>query len=148
MEAVFDYSYGVIPLWQEAEHPQVLLVQHNGGHWSFPKGHPEAGETPVQTAKRELAEETGVVNLTLGETPSFKQQYTFSRNGTLHHKTVIYFPALLHEGDVSVDPEEIYQHQWARPELARELLRFEGQSNPAFEAFLSWWYGASAGNIS
>lgn len=29
--------------------------------WSFPGGHLEAGETPVQAALRELAEETGVV---------------------------------------------------------------------------------------
>lgn len=29
--------------------------------WSFPGGHLEAGETPVRTALRELAEETGVV---------------------------------------------------------------------------------------
>src|SRR5829696_2370119 len=29
--------------------------------WSLPKGHIEAGETPEQTAVREVAEETGII---------------------------------------------------------------------------------------
>ena len=41
---------------------EVLLLQHpdskNKGHWDFPKGHIENGETEPQTALRELAEET------------------------------------------------------------------------------------------
>ena len=31
---------------------KVLLVQHNVGHWDFPKGHMEENETEVQTAIR------------------------------------------------------------------------------------------------
>lgn len=38
----------------------VLLVQYRDGTWTFPKGHLEPGETPVQTALREVLEETGV----------------------------------------------------------------------------------------
>ncbi len=40
--------------------PQVLLVRYRSGAWVFPKGHIEAGETPLQTALREVSEETGV----------------------------------------------------------------------------------------
>lgn len=33
---------------------------HGAGTWSFPGGHMEFGEQPVQTAQRELYEETGL----------------------------------------------------------------------------------------
>ena len=40
---------------------EILLIKHvNSGHWSFPKGHVEAGETEVETALREIKEETGI----------------------------------------------------------------------------------------
>ena len=40
---------------------QLLLIKHKkGGHWSFPKGHVEAGESERETAMREILEETGV----------------------------------------------------------------------------------------
>ena len=39
---------------------KVLLVHHNLGHWGFPKGHVELGETDEETAQREVFEETGI----------------------------------------------------------------------------------------
>lgn len=40
---------------------EYLLVQlASGMHWDHPKGHPEDGETPRQTARREVQEEGGV----------------------------------------------------------------------------------------
>lgn len=37
-----------------------LLLKHPQGHWDFPKGHVEPGESPRETACRELHEETGL----------------------------------------------------------------------------------------
>ena len=37
---------------------KVLMVKHRKGHWGFPKGHVEAGETEEETAIREVKEET------------------------------------------------------------------------------------------
>ena len=52
----FEKSCGCIVLNNE----QVLLVKHNKGHWDFPKGHVEEGETEKQTALREVKEETNI----------------------------------------------------------------------------------------
>lgn len=46
---------------------QVLLIRYRSGAWAFPKGHVEAGETPEQTALREVREEGGVVAELAGE---------------------------------------------------------------------------------
>lgn len=43
------------------EKPHVLLVEQHGETWSIPKGHAEKGETPIQTAVRELEEETCLI---------------------------------------------------------------------------------------
>lgn len=39
---------------------RVLLLRYRSGAWAFPKGHIEPGETPQETAVREVQEETGV----------------------------------------------------------------------------------------
>ncbi|HEX8118377.1 MAG TPA: NUDIX domain-containing protein, partial [Pyrinomonadaceae bacterium] len=41
----------------------VLLVSQQGTSWSLPKGHVEAGESPLEAARREIREETGVTRL-------------------------------------------------------------------------------------
>jgi 8-oxo-dGTP pyrophosphatase MutT (NUDIX family) len=42
---------------------ECLLVQTPEGHWGFPKGKRNRGETVVDNALRELFEETGVMRL-------------------------------------------------------------------------------------
>lgn len=53
---------GGIVIRENAGRQQVLLVcsRTDPSHWVFPKGHIEAGESPEQTALREVREEAGV----------------------------------------------------------------------------------------
>jgi len=41
---------------------EMLLIQDAKDRWTIPKGHIEEGETAQQTAKREIGEETGLMN--------------------------------------------------------------------------------------
>lgn len=65
-----DLRYGGVVLNERGE---VLLFEpagHFGGYvWTFPKGTPEPGETPEQTAVREVREETGVPAEVIGRLP-------------------------------------------------------------------------------
>lgn len=40
--------------------PRQFLLMRHPDRWDLPKGHAEAGETPRETALREMAEETGL----------------------------------------------------------------------------------------
>jgi ADP-ribose pyrophosphatase YjhB (NUDIX family) len=44
---------------------RVLVVSQHGTSWSLPKGHLEEGESPLEAARREIREETGVGRLEL-----------------------------------------------------------------------------------
>jgi ADP-ribose pyrophosphatase YjhB (NUDIX family) len=44
---------------------RVLVVSQHGTSWSLPKGHLEEGETPLEAARREIHEESGVSRLEL-----------------------------------------------------------------------------------
>lgn len=60
IDALFRKSCGVIPFRQNGDKREFLILLQTNSCWSFPKGHMEAGETEIQTAKRELFEETGI----------------------------------------------------------------------------------------
>lgn len=68
-----------------------VIVQEASGAYSFPKGHVEGSETEMQTAAREIREETGLFPVFL---PGFREadEYDLSeKHGT--HKQVVYFLA-------------------------------------------------------
>ena len=55
-----EFSYGIIPFKYDSHGVKVLLIQHLCGHWAFPKGGAELNEHPIDTAQRELKEETNL----------------------------------------------------------------------------------------
>ena len=73
---------------------EFLLIQHptksNGdeGHWDFPKGHVEGSETELETAKRELIEETGIVNFRLFDGFKHRIEYNFQKANEIISKEV------------------------------------------------------------
>jgi 8-oxo-dGTP pyrophosphatase MutT (NUDIX family) len=118
-----EYAYGIIPLQQRHGEWMVFLIQHRAGHWGFPKGHAESGETSQQTAARELEEETGLTVVSyLSETP-FIENYDFFFQKKRIHKTVLYFLAEV-TGKVILQEAEIQNGQWFSFSKALEQITF------------------------
>ena len=61
MDIRYSPSAGGIILNSKGE---VLLVNEGDGFWGFPKGRPEKDETLLETAIREITEETGLTEIT------------------------------------------------------------------------------------
>ena len=55
-----EKSCGAIVYKIENNELKFLLVHQNNGHYSFPKGHVEENETEIETAIREIKEETNL----------------------------------------------------------------------------------------
>ena len=108
-------------VWRrEAGERQYLLVRHNGGHWSFPKGHVESGETEEQTALRETAEETGL--LAQVDT-GFRRQVTYYPKPDVV-KDVIFFTARITGGREHAQEAEIAEIGWFPLQEARSLITY------------------------
>lgn len=63
--------YRMEPDGQGNSVPYYLLLRYERGHWEFPKGHIEPGETEEETVKREIFEETGLNDIEI--IPGFKE---------------------------------------------------------------------------
>ncbi len=105
------YSFGIIPLRLKNLEWQILLVQLHAGHWSFPKGHAEKEESAIQTAERELFEETGLFVESYLNDKLYQEDYFFKQGTTLIKKKVGYFAAIV-KGKVTLQTEEIKNYQW------------------------------------
>lgn len=143
MEAT-DYSFGVIPVRVVAGRREFLLVQHVAGHWSFPKGHAEKGESPMETALRELREETGLVDVTLTAVPAFEESYRFTkRSGRAVRKWVTYY---LGEVDaaaaerVTIQPTEVRAFAWGDEAATAARLTFE-EGRRLLDEVVGFWEG-------
>src|SRR5882762_5876694 len=78
--------------------------------WSLPKGHIEEGETPEQTAIREVAEETGINGVVVAELGSI--DYWFVTEGRRVHKTVHHYLLRFIGGELSDADVEVTQVAW------------------------------------
>jgi bis(5'-nucleosidyl)-tetraphosphatase len=123
-----ETSYGIIPLKQMNCHWITLLIQHYSGHWAFPKGHSESGETPIQTAKRELFEETGLSVSRLFSLSPLEEQYCFIRKKMHIFKSVQYFLAEV-EGAIRLQSQEISGSIWVRISEAEKYATFPETQN-------------------
>lgn len=124
-----EQSFGIIPLYKplyksERAGIQFLLIQHHAGHWAFPKGHADPGETELQTARRELREETGLDDVLLITSPVFEEHYTLNRRGQPREKIVRYWIGYVQTQKVMVQEEEVRDHTWATLDEARKLITY------------------------
>ena len=60
---IWEVSVGAVVFCEEGGRREYLLLHYPSGHFDFPKGHVEPGETEEMTLRRETEEETGIRDL-------------------------------------------------------------------------------------
>jgi bis(5'-nucleosidyl)-tetraphosphatase len=102
-----ETSSGAILFYINKQTIVFLLLHYSRGHWDFPKGNKEKGESDIDTALREITEETGIIDVTFLE--GFKKEifYKYKRNNHLISKKVVYFLAKSNSTDVVLSSEHL-----------------------------------------
>ncbi len=104
-----EKSCGAVVFREYDNKTQILLIRHlNGGHWAFPKGHVENGETEEETALREILEETG---LTVQMDTAYRKVVTYSPRRDVV-KDVVYFVAIADQSVAVAQEGEISRVKW------------------------------------
>lgn len=118
IDSLLRKSCGVLPYRiANGQREYLIVFEQFSKCWSLPKGHMEAGETEVETALRELFEETGLTaELDTSKTATI--EYPIS---PVSRKQVVFFP-----GQVSGEPRtrdgEIESFKWIKAEELKDYL--------------------------
>jgi 8-oxo-dGTP pyrophosphatase MutT (NUDIX family) len=118
-----DATIVIVPTRRGAQGQQVLAL---------PKGHVDPGETPDQTALREVREETGVdaeLVEKLGEV-----RYFYQRGGKRIFKRVAFYLFEYLGGSLDDHDDEVEQARWMPLAEAAQALSYEGEREMAARA--------------
>ncbi len=118
-----ETSYGGVAVRGD----EVLVIVPRGRRrvLGLPKGGMNPGETPEQTAAREVREETGVT-VTVGERLG-QVDYTYRRGGRPIAKTVHFYLCSFEEGDTADHDHEVDDALWMPLADARRRLSYPGE---------------------
>ena len=139
MKTKKDISYGVIPIHQEAGEWKVFLINQlsrigDNAYWIFPKGHPENNEDPLDTAVRELREETNLMAESFVSEPTFTLQYDFVFDGVRIEKTVVFYIGVIENPAYELDVTEVQEAGWYSLAEAAERLDYQDTKHMFVEA--------------
>ena len=120
---VDSYSAGGVVLNAQG---QVLVVNQNGDSWSLPKGHKDPEEVPLETAKREIYEESGISQLEYIRDLGTYQRFRY-KQGIENKEVRKNIPIFLFRTNQielkPVDPENP-EARWVDKDKVVELLSF------------------------
>ncbi|MCL2023740.1 MAG: NUDIX domain-containing protein [Oscillospiraceae bacterium] len=122
LDCKYECSCGAVAFHTMDDVTKFLLIKNKRSlHWSFPKGHMEAGERPEDTAVREVREETGVE---IEIVPGFCETNTYDIQVWIQKK-VVFFLAQAKTIDITKQAEEIDACSWLTFDDAISHLHFD-----------------------
>ena len=138
-----EFSAGGVLVRTIRGRKMVAAIRPSGkqGVWALPKGHVDAGESPAETAMREVREETGVEGRLVEKLGDIRYVYTATwdeRKGERIFKIVSFFLLRAGCGRIGEIDEtmqvEVAEARWLPLEEAPRLLSYSGERKMAAKA--------------
>jgi 8-oxo-dGTP pyrophosphatase MutT (NUDIX family) len=128
-----EFSAGGVLVKMIRRRTMVAAIRPQGkpeGTWALPKGNLDPGETPAETAVREVLEETGVHGRLVEKLGDVK--YTYTRRGGLRVFKIVSFYLLRagrgRIGDIEEQMRiEVAEARWLPLDEAPRLLAYGGE---------------------
>jgi 8-oxo-dGTP pyrophosphatase MutT (NUDIX family) len=135
-----EFSAGGVVVRSIQGRPHVAAIRPRGkgeGVWALPKGNIDPGESPPETAVREVREETGVEGRLVEKLGDVRYVYT-RRGGLRVFKVVSFFLLRAGRGRIDEIDEsmriEVAEARWLPLEDAPHLLAYGGERAMAAKA--------------
>lgn len=124
ISCLYEKSCGAVILYEDkaANGVKILLVKnHNGRFYSFPKGHVELHESEKQTAVREVKEET---DLDVEILDGFREISDYCPFGKIR-KRVVFFLAKAKNNRIKIQESEIDSFMWVSLKDAENACTYD-----------------------
>ncbi len=131
-----DFSVGGIATDDDGRVALIRTTNLRGDPvWGLPKGHPKPGEDPLDTARREVEEETGLIVEVLAAAPCSSVEYWFvDRSGERVHKRVDFYLMRRTGGDPSQHDNEVDEVALLTTKDAIDRLSYSNERAALIEA--------------
>lgn len=113
---------------------KILIIKHNVGHWAFPKGHIENLESEVDTALREVREETGLI---IDIDSSIREVVTYSPMDDVI-KDVVYFLGRPITKKIVLQECEVCDYFWGEYEECLNYLTYDNDKEVLKNIYSKW----------
>lgn len=120
-----EFSAGGVVIRRFRGRPFVAVVRVRDGVLALPKGHPEAGESAAEAARREVREETGLEAELVEKLDDIR--YWYSRDGDRVMKVVSFFLYRYRSGKVADHDHEVEAAGWIPLEEAPDRLAYASE---------------------
>lgn len=127
---------GVAFRWKDSKLEIAIVSIKPKLRWQLPKGIVDPGESPQETAVREVREEAGIETDLIKLIETIEYWYRSVKNGqpVRYHKFVHFYLMEYRSGDVSNHDHEVEEARWVSFEEAIEMLEFKSEREVAEKA--------------
>ena len=130
---IIEKSCGAVVFTKNAEGIEYVIIESKEGYYGFPKGHVENKETELETARREVLEETGL-QVEFLENFRIEDSHPFQRNGETRMKYIVYFLAEFSNQFLRAQESELNSIHLMDYETAMSSFQFENSKRILKEA--------------
>lgn len=106
---------------------EVALIKVKGDRWALPKGLIDKGEDPVETALREVKEETGLEGELIDKLGDIEYWYFSKEEQMKYHKFVHFYLIEYNGGSIEDHDWEVEEVRWFPIEKAFKALSYNSE---------------------